>query len=178
MKLTPHFFVIADLHFGHQNLVNWGKRGEDHNERIIEEWNSVVGKQDSVLVLGDLTMCGKEQTMKFVKQLRGKKYLIRGNHDGNSDGWYRDCGFEVVEPIYKRMKDKYGEIYHVLYTHEPVSPLPYLGMNGQEWFNIHGHLHGDSHRGDIVTTAHYDVGYDVIHTPKRIYEIINLLRSK
>ena len=40
-------FFIADLHLGHTNMAL--KRGfatvEEHDEHIIEKWNSVVHKQ-------------------------------------------------------------------------------------------------------------------------------------
>jgi len=173
MKLTPQFFLTADTHFDHEKLVSFG-RPVDFNERIIANWNRVVGKNDSILHLGDLTMTNKEKTMSYCKQLRGKKYLIRGNHDGASDTWYEDCGFTVVEPIFKIFRDKYDNWNKYLLTHEPVMELP------SGWFNIHGHLHGNSHRGAVPDgNQHFDVGVDCCDfTPIRLYEVMTTLRKE
>ena len=175
MKLTPQTFITADTHFYHDAIIHLGHRPTDFNERIIENWNKVVGKHDKVLHLGDLILDNKEKAMELGKRLRGEKYLIIGNHDGHSDSWYRDCGFTVVEPIYKQFKDKYDRRINVLFTHEPVIPLPYLAMEPPIedvvqglWFNIHGHIHssiphcfaGENHRGIATTNHHYDVGVD------------------
>ena len=49
-------FVSSDLHFGHDREFLWGPRGFrssiEHDEAIIANWNSVVGKEDIVYVFG------------------------------------------------------------------------------------------------------------------------------
>ena len=132
-------------------------RPDDYNELIIDGWNSVVGKQDLILMLGDLSFANKEKTIEYCDQLRGRKYMVRGNHDGNSISWYKDCGFTVVEPIYKRFKDKYDNYTTVLFTHIPVLDLP------EKWYNIHGHLHGNNHRGEKPTNRHFDVSVEPLN---------------
>ena len=51
-------FVISDLHFSHLNMAL--RRGfdniEDHDNHIVEKWNSVVNSKDTVWILGDITM--------------------------------------------------------------------------------------------------------------------------
>lgn len=170
MNLTPQFFLTADTHFGHEKhrLL---ERSEDFNEVIIENWNSVVGKKERVLHLGDLTFCGKEETIEWCKQLHGKKYLIKGNHDSHTVGWFKDCGFRVVEPIYKIFKDKYDNYNNFLFTHVPAAQM----LTGR-WFNVHGHMHGrtNSHpEVDFLTRNHYDVGVDCHDfKPIRLYDIL------
>ena len=170
MKINKQWFLIADTHFGHSHLCDLTERPPEYNEMIIKGWNSVVNKKDIVLFLGDLSFVNKQKTIEYCKQLNGRKYMIRGNHDGAGDRWYQDCGFEVVEPIYKRFEDKYGNYIPVLFTHEPVLDLP------QGWYNIHGHLHGNNHRGEKPTNRHFDVSIEAIdYKPKRIYEILGKL---
>lgn len=171
MKIRPSIFLISDTHFGHQKMIDLGYRKESHNEDIIRNWNSVVSKKDVVLLLGDLTMVNKEETMKFTKRLNGRKYLILGNHDDNSSKWYKDCGFEVIPPAMYFSHTKYDEAVKVMFTHEPVLPLPV------DWINIHGHLHGDNHRNIGTSSSHYDVSYDRIHIPKPLYEILALFKK-
>ncbi len=168
MKLTEHIFVISDLHFGHKNIVELSRRPENYNELIIEGWNSVVHKHDKVLILGDVSFVNKKKTKIYLDQLKGRKYLIRGNHDQAGEKWFKDVGFrEVLEPIYKQFNH-----HSVLFTHEPVLELP------KEWFNIHGHLHGNDHRGVKPTTRHYDMSVDAVgYKPIRIHEVLKELNE-
>lgn len=172
MKIRPNIFLTSDSHFGHQKMVEWGHRKETHNEDMVEAWNLVVGKDDVVLHLGDLTMCNKEQTQKWTLRLNGEKYLILGNHDDNSDKWYQDCGFTVIPDAHYDRHDRSGNLEHFLLTHEPIVPLP-IG-----WYNIHGHLHGDKHRNIATSNYHFDVGVDAIgFKPKPLFEIMALFTN-
>ena len=74
----PNLFVISDTHFGHANIIKYCNRPfssvEEMNERMIENWNSVVTVQDHVYHLGDVYF-GNE-TSNFFHRLNGKKRLI------------------------------------------------------------------------------------------------------
>lgn len=54
----PSKFYISDLHLGHKNILAFDNRPffslEEMTETIISNWNSVVSKNDSVYVLGDM----------------------------------------------------------------------------------------------------------------------------
>lgn len=172
MKITPNTFFTADTHFGHEKLIELQGRNQDFDQEIITAWNSVVSKQDVVIHLGDLTMISKEKTAKITQQLKGRKYLIRGNHDTASEGWYKDCGFIVLPKLYETfcVDDVW---YNFVFTHEPVASLPLF----DGWFNVHGHLHGNSHRGIAPDGFHYcDVGVDAIgYKPIRLAKVIEYL---
>lgn len=174
MKITPDIFLTSDTHFGHQNMVNWGQRTASFNEDIVKAWNSVVSEKDTILHLGDLTMTNKANTKNWTDRLNGNKYLILGNHDDRSEAWYKDCGFTVIPDAHEGYTDKYDKWIDYLFTHEPISNLP------ENWFNVHGHLHGNEHRGILPDKSKYiDVGVDAIgFTPKRLYEIMALLNTK
>ena len=78
-------YYIADTHFGHENVINFDKRPfENINEMdkvMIQQWNSVVKDEDDVYILGDFCFKSVKQPMWYIKQLKGKKHLIVGNHD-------------------------------------------------------------------------------------------------
>lgn len=168
MKLIPQTFLTADTHLFHTNLWKLWGRPEDSDNRIISNWNYVVGKNDNILHLGDVIFSNKEKAIEVFNKLNGNKYLIRENHDGQSETWFADCGFTTIEPIFKRYKDKYGRWINVLFTHEPVLRLP------KGWFNIHGHMHGDKHRGTLLENEKYfDVGVDSCNfQPIKLSEIL------
>ncbi|MDO4672913.1 MAG: metallophosphoesterase, partial [Porphyromonadaceae bacterium] len=79
-------YFIADSHFFHKALnEKMDKRGFEDvyamNEYMIKQWNSKVKKNDEVVVLGDFSWGNAEETMDVLDQLKGKIYLIKGNHD-------------------------------------------------------------------------------------------------
>ena len=51
------------------------------NRKIIDNWNNIVKANDEVYILGDVTMKGASNANTVLSQLKGKKYLIKGNHD-------------------------------------------------------------------------------------------------
>ena len=52
-------YYISDLHLGHTNVIKFDKRPfsniEEMENKIIENWNSRVTKQDTVYILGDFS---------------------------------------------------------------------------------------------------------------------------
>lgn len=129
-------FVTADLHFGHNAILKYENRPfadtDIMDKKLIENWNSVVGKNDKTFVLGDVSFHNKETTEHIIKQLNGRKILIMGNHDKNrSINWWMDCGFDEVyrHPI----------IYEnfTVMSHEP----PEYYNDATPFIYLYGHVH-------------------------------------
>lgn len=168
MIITPDTLFTSDTHFGHHKLVDWKTRPEEFNEIIVKNWNKTVNKKDVVVVLGDLTMVGFEETLFYTSKLNGKKYLVRGNHDEKSTSWYKRLGFEVLPDLSYKYHDKYDNWYRILFTHEPVHPIP------EKWLNVHGHLHGNGHRASLKSPNHIDVGVDCFNfSPVKLSVILS-----
>ena len=47
-------WVVSDTHFGHDNIVGFCHRPEDHEQVMIAEWRKEVPDDATVLHLGDL----------------------------------------------------------------------------------------------------------------------------
>jgi len=175
MRLKPPFYVISDTHWLHDNIINQGGRPEDHNERMVNNWNSVINKDDDVLHLGDLVygifdkrtkmQCPdktKELITPIIEQLKGNKYLIKGNHDKFSNSWYKDLGFTILDP-YLSMEYRNQR---VTFTHIPVV------LTYKNEINIHGHIHNSSFSG--LTKRHANVSVEVVdYTPRLVTEILD-----
>lgn len=77
-------FYTSDLHFGHANIIQYCNRPwatvDEMNAGLVANWNSVVGPDDTVFVLGDFAM-NRGATLHWVSKLNGRKILIIGNHD-------------------------------------------------------------------------------------------------
>ena len=80
-------YGISDLHlsFGTDKPMDIFRGWNNHTERLFANWNRLVKEDDTVVLPGDLSWALKlEETKKdfeFLKTLKGKKILIKGNHD-------------------------------------------------------------------------------------------------
>ena len=80
-------YGISDLHlsFGTDKPMDIFRGWNNHTERLFANWNRLVNEDDTVVLPGDLSWGLKlEETKKdfeFLKTLKGKKILIKGNHD-------------------------------------------------------------------------------------------------
>ena len=140
-------YYISDLHFYHDALNHvMDERGfrdeQDMNEYMIHQWNSRVRKNDEVVVLGDLSMEKWDKTKEILDQLKGKIYLIQGNHDR----FIKDKDFDASRFIWVR---SYAEMHDngrkIILSHYPV--LCYNGQNrlskhgNPKTYMLHGHVH-------------------------------------
>jgi calcineurin-like phosphoesterase family protein/2'-5' RNA ligase len=81
-------YIISDLHLDHANIVRYCARpflSSDINEMnsvLIENWNRIVNKSNTVYFLGDLTFGrGARPAEYWLPKLNGKIQFIRGNHE-------------------------------------------------------------------------------------------------
>ena len=81
-------FAISDLHislWGDKPMDVFGARWDDYLNKIKADWDSRVSDEDVVLISGDISWAmDLENALKdieFIAGLKGKKILIRGNHD-------------------------------------------------------------------------------------------------
>lgn len=133
-------FYISDLHLWHDNVIRFDKRPfADTNEMwqtIKANWNSVVGKDDTVYILGDfIWKRDPQQWQSLVPQLRGKKVLIKGNHDPKQfDRETRALFIDIAD--YMEITDN-GR--HVIMCHYPI--LAFKGDYNPECYMLYGHVH-------------------------------------
>ncbi len=81
-------FAIGDLHFdntGEKPMDVFGENWLNHEEKIIDNWKSIVKDDDLTLLAGDTSWALKleeayEDLLK-IDELPGTKIIIKGNHD-------------------------------------------------------------------------------------------------
>lgn len=139
-------FVTADSHFGHAKSLTFLKPDgdrlrpfdsvEEMDEHMIDNWNRVVNKGDTVYHLGDVVI--PRPSLSILERLNGRKILIRGNHD---QGPLKDFS--------RHFEDVRGAFFHpgdstmrggLIFTHVPVHPSC---LSGHYLGNVHGHLHSN-----------------------------------
>ena len=154
-------YFTSDLHFGHKNAITFTNRPfadvEEMDQKLIENWNKKVHANDEVYILGDLTMKGPQYAQDILSQLKGRKYLVRGNHDNFVDG--RD--FETWR--FEWIKDYYRMNYmnnRIILCHYPFAEWD-CARHGS--LHLHGHIHSSPEYNLAQREAgmfRYDVGVD------------------
>ncbi len=140
-------YYIADLHFFHEGLNDkMDCRGfssaAEMNEYILERWNAKVRPGDDVVILGDVSLGGAEQTSGLLKELNGRLYLIEGNHDHVLRHRKFDASvFQWVKP-YEELKDNKRK---VVLCHYPVFCYNGQYRKGEDGmpltYMLYGHVH-------------------------------------
>ena len=105
------------------------------NETLIENWNNTVTDFDTVFHLGDVSLTIESDMKELIPKLKGKKALIRGNHDKKSKDFFRNVGFDfILESPVKLDNEK------LILSHKPLkdTEIP------DGYVNIHGHIHNNS----------------------------------
>ena len=126
---------VSDLHLSHLNMAK--RRGfetiEEHDEHIINSWNSVVGKRDVTWILGDITM-EKSSPYPLLNKLNGIKKVILGNHDKPQHvPELLKYVNHVCAVQYKTFKNQ-----NIIFSHIPIHPKE---LDYRFNINIHGHTH-------------------------------------
>lgn len=162
--MTQKVWVISDTHFGQSNILLFKDKFnkplrpfsslEEMHGAIISNWNSVVNDNDLVLHLGDVSFSGQVYDW-IMPQLKGNKYLIRGNHDRFTEGRYRKH-FRRILGVY--IRDNFA------FTHVPIHPDCLERWTG----NIHGHLHSNK----IQNKKYFNVCVEQINYTPILFEDI------
>jgi len=171
-------WYTSDLHLGHAKIIEYSRRPykniAEHDRALVDNWNDRVGKDDTVWVLGDMTIDGgMKRGFEALPRLRGHKRLVSGNHDrcwaGKSDAvrWipqYLQAGWEIVTPF---ARAKLGP------CKVNLSHFPYIGDHtSDDRFDqwrlrpsatplLHGHTHSRERVNlKLVGTVQIQVGVD------------------
>lgn len=162
-------YFIADTHFGDSAILRYENRPFENvshmDNELISRWNSVVSDEDCVYVLGDFGADGYETEV--ISALNGKKYLIKGNHDVNSNDYYRKAGFEEVydHPI---ILDNFW-----ILSHDAV----YVNIN-MPYANLFGHVHNSPIVKDY-SDQHFCVSVERIdYTPVCFERVKQVVKEK
>jgi len=173
-----HIFLISDTHFGLGEYFKYfqikmrrtnPETGElfhdadEMEELIIRRWNGVVGKDDTMISIGDFAWAGEwgdprdkriwmgacDLYQRYLDKLQGRKILVHGNHDPF------DMGDNVL--YYG------GRMFYLM--HDPGKRLEFIPENWKGWV-IHGHHHWVPDYDDEKTTF-----YPFINGEKKVINV-------
>lgn len=192
MKIKEKFnkdklWFTSDLHLLHNNIIKYCSRPfpfmESHDNKLIENWNTLVKEDDNIFILGDFMFTSKISKIKEVLNLlNGKKWLLLGNHcyqnrfDRQSvidlfEGRVMDAA--SIKVIDDELEDGLMKIFMSHYPHA-------------HWDRGAIHLHGHLHTGSLIPSSEsvdfnpmrYDVGIDNNKFKPISYEEVKIIITK
>jgi calcineurin-like phosphoesterase family protein len=101
---------------------------EDNTAQFLDQWKKTIRNDRCVVyLLGDVAF--SYETLDLLKDLKGRKILVKGNHD---DYVTTKAQAEIFEDIHGIIKYK-----KMWLSHAPIHPAEMRGRIG----NVHGHVH-------------------------------------
>ena len=127
------------------------------NKTMIDNWNGVVGNDDTIYFLGDFVIGHyKDQFAKLIsEELNGNIIFIKGNHDNG----VKSISMKKNINITYKGKD-------IILSHKPLDKF--------EGINIHGHVHNN--KTYDKKENQFNVSAEVIdYTPIHIDKVLETL---
>ena len=133
-------YFTSDLHLGHENCISMCNRPfssvDEMNEKLIDNWNKRVHKNDTVYIVGDFAYRSAVSPEEYIKRLKGNKYLIIGNHDRSWIGGVDLSKYFIGWSSYAVINTGKGKA--------TLCHFPMLAFEGK--YLIHGHIHNNVNR--------------------------------
>lgn len=191
-KLNPkiNYWITSDTHYGHTYVAE--QRGfptvEEHDKFLIDAHNSLVGPNDVVIHLGDVTFHNKAKTQEIFTQLKGHMVFVPGNHDSsrilNRIVDIKHARGLTTTAVWPRLHEcKYGDTYLSL-CHYPLASWNYSDSRKVQSIHLHGHLHGDAGHHPVAPYVgkgiRHDIGVDTTQflTPYSLHDLLEKLTTE
>lgn len=130
--------------------------------QLSDSYAKSIQVDDVFIYLGDLcdpAVTDLNELKHFVQNIPGRKILCKGNHDIETDSFYREIGFDDVCDV--------CVINQVTFSHFPLKVDP-------DMINVHGHLHSEK-RSDVDDANHINAYQEDYY--KHPIEISELIQS-
>lgn len=174
-RVDRMIYFTSDLHLGHRGIIEMQNRPfedvQEMNRVLIQNYNAVVHKDDTVYILGDISHhLQKDKANELISRLNGKKILIRGNHDKEYDSVLFDeiCDFKTVS-----LNGTYFALMHY-----PMLSWPKKNSGS---IQLHGHIHSCEEynlQNRAEEIRRYDVGVDANHYfPVSVKQILSFFNE-
>ena len=180
-------FFTSDPHLGHDKEFVYKARGfnsiQEHDEAIIENWNSMILPNDEVYITGDIIM-GNDHMLGIekLKRLNGKLHIKRGNHDSpmKLDFYKQLSNLNIASIETNEWADmiKFGK-WMLYLSHHPTILGDFNCIKpGHKNFCLHGHTHSKD-RFQFLQYCCYNVAMDAHNNkPVNLSEVQDDLRIK
>lgn len=134
-------YFTADLHLGHANILKHTGRPfdtiEEMNHTLISNWNRKVHRNDTVYIMGDLFFRNAVPAEELLRQMKGKKHLVVGNHDKD---WMKTVELTEHFETVQFMAEVNDGNHRLTLCHYPMMAWNKCNRGS---FLIHGHIHNN-----------------------------------
>jgi calcineurin-like phosphoesterase family protein len=186
---TGTVWITSDTHYHHTNIcrgvTRWrtldGKIPTDHTRNfqdldemdsvIVNNINSKVGPDDTLIHLGDVAFGGFEKIGEFLNRLVCKNiHLVLGNHDQHITKNKEDIRSKFLS-VSNYLEVEIGGVEFVL-SHYPLCSWNKLGKGS---IHLHGHVHLSA-KDKWGNGKRLDVGMDGNNMhPYKLSEIVHMM---
>lgn len=177
-------FLTADHHFGHRNILKYCPNRkfssiESHDSNLILKWNERVSDKDIVFHVGDFGF-NIDHNNYILDMLKGKKFLITGNHDKKSIMNKDFCSrWDRIYNTYHEIEVPFNGVETtIVLCHYPLASFN-KSFHGA--FQLHGHIHSTPENRKIPKMKHRrDVGVDsrADHAPWELNELLSIISAE
>ena len=182
-------WVTSDIHYDHKNIcrgvTNWRTQDgqvpinstrnfqtiEEMNDTLVNNINSKVAQDDTLIMLGDIVFGGFENVGKFLDRLVCKNiHLVLGNHDHH------------IRNNRENIQERFGSVSDYLQVkiygqNFVMCHYPFSSWNGLNKGVIHlyGHIHS-GYKNKFGNGKKMDVGVDGNdYYPYSLSEIVHMM---
>ena len=166
-------YYISDLHLQHTNVLKYDNRPfddiESHDKQVIKNINSVVGKDDELYILWDISW----KANKALEDLGTIKcqniYFLQGNHDFTKTLklyerlWWTNLGLAHIDKDAK-----------VMLCHYPMDER-FHGHHKHDWLFIHIHWHSHGNSRNIKNRLDVGMTFNPINKPLSLEDIKKII---
>ena len=179
-------WFYSDPHFGDEEMKYLRKNYIDDEEQV-KRINSKIGKNDTIIFLGDIG------DVEFIKKIRGYKVLVMGNHDKGASNYQKQV--EKISKLESEMTEEdrrykwtlvdttphgclyertitnnlFDEVYEGILIIGEKIVLSHERVDFRFCFNIHGHEHLGTHKGkNHLNVCAEQINYTPINLSKLI----------
>ena len=150
-------WLYSDPHFGDKDLPN-----RPTDEEQVKMINSKVGKNDTLIILGD---CGD---LDYIRQLRGYKVLIMGNHDAGRTNYKKKTYYEEFDKsamtrseAISKMKELHPDCYRFVVNEDYrfFSPFEIWDVTGDN------NLFDEVYEGPVIIGEKLILSHEPVNLP-------------
>lgn len=183
----------SDNHFFHKNILVHAKRShssiDEMNRDLVSKWNDIIKDRDEVYHVGDMFMLdGNRRTLDLVNtivsKLKGKKFIIPGNHDKKLWKWINKHEPDFLKEQRIEILDQIHEIKVIMpddtMTYFVLCHYPMLSWNrrSHKSIQLHGHTHSKV-KNTFEEQRRINVGVDAWDMfPVREQDVLDLIYKK
>lgn len=158
-------WFTADCHFNHANIISYTNRPyettKEMNKALIDNWNSVVAPEDTVVVVGDMFMGSWKNISEIVPQLEGNIKLVLGNHDyKRRQEEMEKAGIDIAESQVTFYDNGIDPVIMAVHDPEYFADMGYIDcvnylndrfvlVDGRDIIWVYGHIHDAAPEGIV-----------------------------